>query len=354
MARSFELRCGATRAGTRGGPGAFTLVELLVVIAVVALLVAILLPSLAEARKGARQMINYSNLRNYVTSTQSYSSDFQDRIWAFTWRAGRPTKSQFPDLQNPNDDIQAAHFQAVDIIRRRAQPEFRDFPTQGAWIPHVFYSHLVMLDYMAARLPEPITHSPFDKLRARWREDPIRAAKIEMPAVGRPPRWPYSSSYETTPSSYTPDRETSDGGSLRQAGSSGVYIYNEGSRDQYRLGNRRLSDVAFPNQKVHSFEQVARQIGRKEYYYNHPQAQVTLSTYGGSVTEVKSRDMNLGGYLGSTGTGRREVIRYDAAPEVGLPPWPDNTSTTQPARCRWTVGGIKGVDFGAKEPFRIL
>src|ERR1041384_1102659 len=102
----------------------FTLIELLVVIAIIALLISILLPALGQARKAARLAICHSNFKQMGVATQSYAADFQDRIFAFTWK-GMSTNGVDPadplaaGLTNPADDIGAARCQVVYIIRKR-------------------------------------------------------------------------------------------------------------------------------------------------------------------------------------------------------------------------------------------
>jgi len=58
---------------------AFTLVELLVVIAVIALLVSILLPSLAHAREVARKAVCQTNLRSLQVGNEAYQADHEAR-----------------------------------------------------------------------------------------------------------------------------------------------------------------------------------------------------------------------------------------------------------------------------------
>ena len=58
---------------SRAPRAAFTLVELLVVIGIITMLVALLLPALAAAREGARQVKCLSNMRNFTQASFQFA-----------------------------------------------------------------------------------------------------------------------------------------------------------------------------------------------------------------------------------------------------------------------------------------
>lgn len=68
------MTSGSTRKPRRG----FTLVELLVVVAVIALLIGVLLPALAGARKSSQKVTSAANLRQLAIYKNLYAEDFEE------------------------------------------------------------------------------------------------------------------------------------------------------------------------------------------------------------------------------------------------------------------------------------
>jgi prepilin-type N-terminal cleavage/methylation domain-containing protein len=64
----------------RGRPKAFSLIELLVVMAILSLLIGILLPALSQARHQARRAACAGNLRQVGVAIHLYAEDFDDTI----------------------------------------------------------------------------------------------------------------------------------------------------------------------------------------------------------------------------------------------------------------------------------
>lgn len=357
---------------TRSG---FTLIELLVVIAIIALLIGILLPSLGEARRIARMMVDQNNQRQLATAMNTYATTFEDRLATFTWTGpeipgGRPNYSgsnyanvrQHMESMSEVHSTHAAAAQAIDIIYRKSGlDQSAGFNIPSSWIPHVRYTHLVLQDYLASRLPERLVVSPADTHMLNWQREGGRLfwEGYFEPLQPDPSAWfqVFSSSYHFVPAVY--DRyqsrnirsRTSVAVSRRMEQGSRYSSYNT-PRDN-RLGNAQITEVQFPSQKVMLYDTEQRFFGKQNIYALYPDARVVVAMFDGSVGARRTDESNFGWIPRTPNRPARPDILYN--PEQRNPPrlWLAQKRPGDSDRVfghyRWTRGGLRGVDFGGRE-----
>lgn len=364
--------------GHRKVRSGFTLIELLVVIAIIALLIGILLPALGEARKSGRLTLCLSSMKQLGTSVHSYAADYQDKLVSFTVTPATADRLTYPNLQDGfTDDLAGAARQAVDIIRRRTGDD--DFPVPGNWIPHVLYTHLVLQDYLAARLPEKSVVCPEDRVRLQWHDiqgfragnypvpthpyDPMNPPPLGNPTDSEQYRWSFSSSYEFIPASYSPDKRVDPapaGNTVSQGGFH--YLYSQAGRTNI-LGKRKLSEVAFPSSKVHLMDSMARHFGKRSQFYAHPTARVPLLSFDSSVnvkrTGAATYDTTALRWVGGPANPGFDpnnpaatfplAFMYNPDTRYEAPTRNGAASESVNGFYRWTREGLKGVDFGGPE-----
>ncbi|MCA3005293.1 MAG: type II secretion system GspH family protein [Planctomycetaceae bacterium] len=338
------------------GRRAFTLIETGATIGTLAVLTGVLLPSLGNARRAAQLAADSNNLRQLHAAAQNYAADFQSAVPTYSWRAGVRNPGQTGPIVPGTNDVAAAAAQATEIIRRSG----RDIAQPGNWIPHIDFSHLVLLEYMGESLLSPLSASPGDRLRLSWQADPTAAiAQLRTFIPSRADLLPYSSSYQIPPTFYAPDRETFNN-----------YIRQSSTFSQYfavgRLGDQRFDQVLHPSRKVYLHDTVERFFGRAPSPMWWRWSRINSIMVDGSVRILQGRNSlqrlpgsttnrrNPGAYWGASGSFVAAGVNYSGwDPRLDQPPVPDTPdgNIVTNGIWRWTAGGKQGIDVDEVSPF---
>jgi hypothetical protein len=320
----------------------------LVVIAIIALLIGILLPALGAARRVARLAICGSNLKQAGVAVNSYAADFEDKIASYTWNAGNYT-TEYDDLRNPptgRNDI-ASMYQLTEIIRRRTGND--DFPRLDDRAPHRRFSHAVLVDYMADRIPEETAACPEDKLLIGWQKDPDNYPELnEQGGDAYERMFPYASSYQFVVASWAPDKKIGNRQTVWQyKPNHDLYYFPLGTE----LGRRQIREVDFPASKVQMFDFYDRHSVPNAQFYAYPDAKTDILFFDGSVRYLMTGDSNLSFFPNNPADDDRTTLMdYEPNP-VYEPPTRSGAAKDMNLESyfRWTREGLHGVDYGGSD-----
>jgi prepilin-type N-terminal cleavage/methylation domain-containing protein len=323
----------------------FTLIELLVVIAIIALLIGILLPALGAARRVARLAICGSNLKQAGVAVNTYAADFEDKIASYSWNRGNYS-TKYNDLRNPGDHITACMFQLTEIIRRRTGND--NFDRLDNRAPHRRFSHAVLVDYMADKIPEETAACPEDKLLIGWQRNPDDYPRLnEQGGEAYEKMFPYASSYQFVPASWAPDKRVGNKQTVYQDPANHDLFYFP----LVELGRRQLREVDFPASKVQMFDFYDRHASPTPEFYAYPDSKVDMLFFDGSVRLLQTGDSNLSFKPNSAGNDSlRTTTTYRPNP-VYEPPTRSGGATDANLETyfRWTREGLHGVDYGGSD-----
>jgi hypothetical protein len=349
-----------SRATPRTHRRAFVFVELIIVLLVC--LCAVVLASLVlpDARRRARLAGSIQNLQQIGKAGTSFAADKDNRAFSFDWEPGPHQCGDytFPVSTTYND---AAADQAVCILRERANRT--DITIIRAWVPHILYNHLVLVDYVGGFPPSEVFTSPGDTPRLAWqravRENPEDPNTPFFSLTCRPAgnsnnekRWPYSSSYEVQPSFFSADAIQFPPGQppipTIQQDPSGHRFYQVGTPATV-LGNRRLDEVRHPSHKAWMYEANQRFYGSRELFFMYAEARVPILFADAGVGVRSSSKANLGFIPNSPASLSPSRVSYTPDLTWETPTANGAASEILNGVFRWTRSGLRGRDFGGPE-----
>ncbi len=331
---------------------AFSLIELLMVIAIIALLVSILFPGLAAARRAARAVVCQSNMRQMMVGHATYQSDFKNYIAA---------------LNSPGGDVPRSDSAVAQVAReilfrttgRRtgatAIPSFINGSNRTFVLEQ--FSCLALVDQLGGQMPMPATVCPEDAPRLVWRADPLRVAKSAYALVKNENKinsawWPFSSSYQLIPAACVqpPSTDPAHNHVYAQDAQHDRYIIDRTKTWEMEFGGRTIDEVTFPSMKVTLYDTQRRHYGKYDLFFGYKDCRQPLAFFDGSVSVRSTGDANIGWNPNSPAATNAKSFRYlpDSAFES---PVPEGRSDEVYGYYRWTRSGLGGIDFGGSEVF---
>jgi len=328
-------------------PRGFAMIEAIAVGVVAVVVICLLLILGQGSRRLGRIGEDLAHLKELGAMTGQYSADNAERFWTFSWVHGQVYQTQYPDLNNAADDLQAAANQMVYLIRTRGN--MPTMPAVSAVIPHFLYSHLVLADYGNKGLPWLGAVSSGDKNRRQWEMNPgcffQNCFGPNQPDAGNPINWRYafSSSFSPVPAFFD---GSPVGSRIEQSVNYNTYLV---FMTTAVLGGQLMSSVANPSQKVVLHDQNAWHLGSRQPYCTHTEARLPLLMADGASSVRAAKDANPGWQPNNPMALAPTQIVYSGPPSWMPPPLSPSGSDYAQGQFRWTRQGLGGRDFGGPE-----
>lgn len=317
---------------------AFSLIELLVAVAIIALLMSILLPSLKDARRIARQTVCMSNLQQFGVAYASYSQDFRSYIASFTGDSTKNCEEQAKLIYEQCTGTQLPAFESSSGFHGGNRFVFEQ------------HSHFVLAEHMNRQMPMAASGCPEDGVRLGWQRQPREMKNFvfrkDSNLVGRE-WWPYSSSYQLMPAAV---RWRDEG--LRPP--DWRYPYSQGDTHDLYLdpnnaqkhtppnplyyGRRKFEEIAFSSMKVAMADTQQRHQGKYDVFFSYPECRQPLLFWDGAVSVRLTGDANQN-------KNSKFDYRPDTSFESPIPPTKRVIDKVS-GYYRWTLGDLQGVDYG--------
>lgn len=339
-----------------GHRSAFSLIELLIVIAIIALLIAILLPAIGAARRAARHSVCQSNLHQRGVALHSYASDYKEYIATFMGDAGAgPAHPGAPDSHFPL--MYHCIWQAYQFIADReddhgviAMPVYESIATLNQPSLLEQHSHLVLVDYLGGKTIMPTAVCPEDRVRQLWQSNPQNASVSlgwKRENNKRNQKWlPFSSSYQLLPAAHVSDAPspTIQGTAYSQGQYHDLFNYSKSER----FANRKFSEISVPAGKVAVADSQQRHFGKRDLYFAFLQARQPLLFWDSSVRTLATKDSNPG-WDRQTGKKLSRPVFYNPEPAYESAAPAGQSTQLKAMYYRWTTDGLAGVDYGGAD-----